>query len=275
MDLAQSRFPPRTGWRPSPLVAGSMLLHGVAAGTLLLHPAAWPAVLGVVAGNHLLLALVGLVPRSGLIGPNLSRLPDSAVQRAEIALTIDDGPDPDVTPQVLDILDRHDAKATFFCVGDSALRHPGLCAEIVRRGHAVENHSHSHTFLFAAFGPRRMGLDIDRGQQALLAVSGELPRFFRPAAGLRSVLLDPVLARRGLTLASWTRRAYDTRERCPQRVLARLVRGLAAGDILLLHDGNAARTAAGTPVIVDVLPPLLERIRAAGLQPVTLRAALR
>ena len=83
-----------------------------------------------------------------------------------------------------------------------------------------------------------------------------------------------MLARSGLHLAAWTRRGFDTREGDPARVLARLTRNLAAGDILLLHDGHAALTPAGRPVILDVLPTLLERIAAAGLRPVTLRQAL-
>jgi len=77
-----------------------------------------------------------------------------------------------------------------------------------------------------------------------------------------------------LHLVSWTRRAFDTREGRPERVLSRLTNGLAAGDILLLHDGHARRTAAGRPVLLEVLPPLIERCRAAGLQPVTLAEAL-
>ncbi len=82
--------------------------------------------------------------------------------------------------------------------------------------------------------------------------------------------LDLVLTRLDLQLASWTRRAYDTRNGDPANVLARLTRGLAGGDILLLHDGNAARTPAGQAVILEVLPALLERIRAVGLRPVCL-----
>jgi len=274
MDITRTRLPPRLWWRPSPLLVASLLLHGLAAGSVVLHPASWPLVAAVLVGNHLLLAIVGLLPRSALLGPNWTRLPAPAARRGEVALTIDDGPDPLVTPRVLEILDQYHAKASFFCVGDEAQRHPELCREIVRRGHAVENHSQSHTFLFAAFGPRRIALDIDRGQQTLQQITGESPRFFRPTAGLRSVFLDPALARRGLVLATWTRRAFDTRERRPERVLDRLVRDLGGGDILLLHDGNAARTATGVPVIVAVLPSLLEQIRAAGLQPVTLRNAM-
>ena len=78
----------------------------------------------------------------------------------------------------------------------------------------------------------------------------------------------------GLALVSWTRRGFDTRQGRPDRVLERLTRDLSAGDILLLHDGNAARTAAGEPVILQVLPDLIERCHAAGLRPVRLSDAL-
>ncbi|MDQ2962394.1 MAG: polysaccharide deacetylase family protein [Pseudomonadota bacterium] len=251
-----------------------MLLHAAAPATVLMLPDAWPFAVGAIAGNHVLLGFAGLSPRSSLLGPNLTRLPASSAARGELALTIDDGPDPLVTPQVLDILDRHGAKASFFCVGDEALRYPELCQEIVRRGHAVENHSQSHSPYFALFGPRRIAVDVDHGQQTLRALAGETPRFFRPTAGLRNVFLDPVLARRGLQLATWTRRGFDTRERRADVVFRRLARNLAGGDILTLHDGNAARTAAGVPVIIEVLPRLLDAIREAGLHPVTLRSAI-
>ena len=274
MDIVQPKSRPESRWRPTPLTAVSMLLHAAAPATVLILPDTWPFAVGAIAGNHLLLGFAGLRPRSSLLGPNWTRLPASSEARGEVALTIDDGPDPLVTPQVLDILDLHDAKASFFCVGDEALRYPDLCREIVRRGHAVENHSQSHSRYFAAFGPRRTAVDVDRGQQTLRAITGETPRFFRPTAGLRSVFLDPVLARRGLRLASWTRRGFDTRECRADLVLRRLARNLHGGDILLLHDGNSARTAAGVPVILEVLPRLLDIIRDAGLHPVTLRSTI-
>jgi peptidoglycan/xylan/chitin deacetylase (PgdA/CDA1 family) len=91
---------------------------------------------------------------------------------------------------------------------------------------------------------------------------------------LRNPFLAPVLHRLGLSLVSWTRRGFDTREGNPATVLARLVRGLKAGDILLLHDGHAARTEGGRAVVLEVLPPLLARIRSDGLRAVTLPEAL-
>jgi len=102
-----------------------------------------------------------------------------------------------------------------------------------------------------------------------------MPGFFRAPAGLRSPLLEPVLHRLGLQLASWTRRGFDTVRNEPSEVLGRLCRNLAAGDILLLHDGHAARTPTGAPIVLEVLPPLLAAIAQAGLRPVTLAEARR
>lgn len=274
MAIVQPALQAGPRWRPSPMIALSILAHVVAAATVATWPETWPIVLVGIIGNHLLLGVAGLLPRNSLLGPNWSRLPGSSAARGEIALTMDDGPDPQVTPRVLDILDRYEARATFFCVGYKALLHPDICREIVRRGHAIENHSQSHSYQFAAFGPRRIALDVDRGQETVHLLTGETPRFFRPAAGLRSVFLDPVLARRGLSLASWTRRGFDTRENRAAVVYRRLTRNLRAGDILLLHDGNSARSAAGVPVILEVLPLLLQALREAGLHSVTLRSAI-
>ena len=108
----------------------------------------------------------------------------------------------------------------------------------------------------------------------LAELTGQRQSCFRAPAGCRNPFLAPVLHRMGLTLVSWTRRGFDTRERDPARVLARLTDGLAGGDILLLHDGHAARTREGRPVILDVLPPLLERMQALGLRSVTLPEGL-
>ncbi len=128
-------------WQPTRLIRASILLHALAVMAIIAAPQQWPWALGAVLANHALLTLIGIWPRSHWLGPNWTQLPASATARNEIALTIDDGPDPIVTPQVLEILDRYAAQATFFCVGEKAAQYPDLCREIVRRGHAVENHS--------------------------------------------------------------------------------------------------------------------------------------
>lgn len=238
------------------------------------RPALWPWTAGLIGINHTILTIAGLWPRSRILGFNLLSLPPAAVQRGEVAITIDDGPDPEVTPRVLDILDRYHAKATFFCIGVLAERHPDLCREIIRRGHAVENHSQHHNVLFSLFGPLKIYREVQLAQSTLAAITGQSPRFFRPSAGLRNPLLDPVLSMLGLHLVSWSRRGFDTRETNPDVVFNKLAQGLKGGDILLLHDGNAARSPQGIPVILDVLPRLLDSLTQARLHAVTLRAAL-
>jgi peptidoglycan/xylan/chitin deacetylase (PgdA/CDA1 family) len=187
-----------------------------------------------------------------------------------MALTFDDGPDPDVTPRVLDILDAHAVRATFFCIASHATKHPELCREIARRGHAVENHSRGHSMGFAMRGMGGMRREISAAQSDLATLTGRVPRFFRPPAGIRSPLLDPVLHDLGLGLASWTRRGFDTRLQDADFVHARLAQNLAAGDILLLHDGHCARAPDGEPVVLKVLPRLIRHAQSLGLKPVTL-----
>lgn len=258
-------------WHPSPILQASFVLHGAAACGLLAAPGLWPWAVGALGANHALLTLAGLLPRCTLLGPTLTRLPAAAVARRQVALTLDDGPDPEVTPRVLDCLDAAGVRASFFCIGRRARAHPALCREIVARGHRVENHGDAHSWAFATFGPGRMRADIAAAQDTLAQITGQPPRFFRATAGLRNPFLEPVLASLDLRLAAWTRRAYDTRQGEPEQVLARLERGLGPGDILLLHDGNAARTGNGQAVLLPVLPRLLQQLAARQLQPVTLQ----
>lgn len=260
-------------WRPSPVIRASFALHGLCAAAVLAYPPSWPWSLALIAANQSLLAVAGLIPRSRLLGPNLSRLPERATQRGEVVLSFDDGPDPAVTPQVLDLLDRHGAKASFFFTGQRAQRHPELVREVARRGHSVENHSDRHSNFFACYGLARYGRELARAQTRLAALTGRAPRYFRAPMGLRNPLLEPALAGAGLRLVSWTRRGYDSVTGDPALVLARLTRGLAAGDVLLLHDGGSARTRDGRPVVLDVLPALLERLKALGLRSVSLPMA--
>lgn len=261
-------------WSPSPFLKASAVLHAGAAIGAWAMPSLWPWALGAVVANHALITTAGLLPRSTWLGPNLTRLPVSAKARREIALTIDDGPDPQVTPAVLDLLDAAQAKATFFCIGWRARQHPALCREIVARGHRVENHGDAHSNAFSLFGPGRMRRDIAAAQATLSDITGQAPMFFRPTAGLRNPFLDPVLAQLGLRLAAWTRRPYDTRDGRPQQVLQRLTCDLGPGDILLMHDGHAALTPEGQPVILATLPILLLTLREQSLQPVTLQQSL-
>ena len=261
-------------WRPSAFLLGSMLLHGLALVALVADPAAlWEWSLGLVAINQTAIGIACVSPRSGLLGPVVSRLPPGSVQRREVAITIDDGPDPEVTPHLLEILARHGAVATFFCIGRKAIEHPELVQAILRAGHAIENHGQNHRFWMAFTGPASWRREVQDGQSTITAATGRPPRFFRALAGIRNPFTDPVLHAAGLRLVSWSRRGYDTQDGDAAAVLARLSRDLGAGDVLLLHDGNCARTRGGAPVVLEVLPRLLDRFEALGLRTVTLDQA--
>ena len=248
-------------WQPSPLLRFSLGLHVGA--LLLLFLGAWKTALALILLNHVVLTAQGLWPRSTGLGPNLLRLEEATDY---VALTLDDGPDPVLTPQVLDILDAYGAKASFFCIGQQAQAYPALVAQIVARGHRVENHSMAHPHHFSLMGPGTMMKEVGTAQAALAQCSGVAPAYFRAPAGLRNPFLDWVLHRQGLRLASWTRRGFDTREPNPQRVLDRLLKGLAPGDILLLHDRHSANTAYGQPVVLAVLPRLLDELQSRHLR---------
>src|SRR5579871_970897 len=190
-------------WTPSPLLYASAALHLGAAVATLLRPSAWAWSLSAIAANHVVLAGAGLWPRSQLLGPNWTCLPEG--NEGVVAVTIDDGPNPGLTPRVLDILDAHGATATFFCVGERVLKHADLAQEIIRRGHSVENHSQHHRHNFSLLGPKAMAAEIAQGQDSITRICGVTPRFFRAPAGLRNPFLDPILTHLDLRLASWTR----------------------------------------------------------------------
>lgn len=268
---ARASVPARRRW-PGYLKA-SVAWHAGAGAVAVLEPAAWPWAAGAVVANHVALTGGGLWPRSRWLGRNWTRLPAEAAARGEVSITLDDGPDPAVTPAVLDLLDAHGMQATFFVIAGRAARHPALTREIVRRGHSVQNHSDRHAHTFSLLGPRSMQREIAAAQARLADLTGEAPRWFRAPAGLRNPFLPMVLDRLGLELVSWTRRGFDTRIGDAGRVSARLLQGLAAGDILLLHDGHGARTPAGRPVVLDALPAVLDACREHGLAPVTLDRA--
>ena len=236
--------------------------HGAALGMTAMHPHWWPAAAAMVAGNHALLGAAGMWPRSQTLGPTLHRLPTPG---AAVALTFDDGPDPAVTPAVLDLLAASGAQASFFCIGARAAAHPALVRRVAAAGHGVENHSLTHPHHFAGLAGSALRRQVEGAQAVLADATGEPPRWFRAPMGLRSPLLDPALRRAGLDAAAWTRRGYDTRCADPDTVLRRLLHGLRPGDVLLLHDGNAARTADGIPVVLRVLPRLLAVLTARGL----------
>lgn len=252
-------------WLPSRFLQASALIQASGWPAALMNPDSGFGLVETLLLNHAIVAALGFWPQSTLLGPNISRLPVARAQGGEVALTFDDGPDPEITPQILDRLDAHGATASFFCIGQRAQRYPDLVREIHARGHRVENHSHQHRWSFALQGIHCLNNDIRRTQDAITNMTGRIPIFFRAPFGFRSPWVGPVVQNCRLQLVSWTRRGYDAVAGDVDQVTERLIRGLKGGDILLLHDGGSARTRQGSPVVLEVLPRVLEAIDHKGL----------
>ncbi len=215
----------------------------------------WRAGLPALLASHALCVVPVFLPRARLYAPVLARLP--ARGRA-VWLTIDDGPSDD-TAAILDLLDRHGAKATFFLVGARAAARPALVAEIVRRGHGIGNHSQTHPQAwFWALGPRRMRAEIAQAQAVLAALAGRPPHWFRSVVGMTNPFVAAPLRAAGLTRVAWSARGFDAVRDDPAAMVAAIERDLAPGAIVLLHEG--ARHGRN----VEMIAALLARLDALG-----------
>lgn len=194
------------------------------------------AALAPIFVSHVLLLYATLMPNCSWWGPVVRSF---AATEREVWLTIDDGPSPAHTMRMLELLGQHGARATFFVIGELAEKYPHLLTEILMRGHEVANHTYSHpSGTFWCAGPRTVAREIDRCA-AQLRITNERPaRFFRAPAGLTNPFVHPALERRRLQLIGWSARGFDTVQRDPARVAARIQAELKPGAIILLHEGH-------------------------------------
>ncbi|MFH2006598.1 MAG: polysaccharide deacetylase family protein [bacterium] len=171
-------------------------------------------------------------PRCGYFLPIISRGPRTGRQ---VALTFDDGPHPQTTTTLLELLDRHGVQATFFVVGRQAEAHPELIREILARGHELGNHSQSHDPLLMLRGNKTLHDELQRCQAALLAL-GVRTFAFRPPAGITNPRLRRSLQALGLFCVNFSCRARDRGNRAVDHLAARVLGRVTPGDIVLLHD---------------------------------------
>jgi peptidoglycan-N-acetylglucosamine deacetylase len=186
--------------------------------------------------SHLLFCYATLAPQCEWWGPIASSFSTS---RREVWITIDDGPSPAHTPKILEILERHGARATFFVIGKRTQEYPDLVEEIVRRGHELANHTFAHrssTFWCSSSG--RVAAEIDRCAQVLENSVAKSSALFRAPAGIKNPFVHPALARRKMFLVGWTVRGLDTVLRDASNVAARIFKNVRPGAIILLHEGH-------------------------------------
>ena len=180
--------------------------------------------------------------------------------RKWIALTFDDGPHPGTTPQLLSILKKYNAKATFFLVGMMAEAHPDLVLEESKAGHLIANHTYHHVNLLK-IPEKYIGVELETCSMILEDITGKKPRFFRPPGGNYSPAVRKIAGRLGYTTVLWTNNPGDYSGSGNRVVEAKLKRRLSRGGIILLHDGVQ-----GT---LELLPKILSALKREGYSFVT------
>jgi peptidoglycan-N-acetylglucosamine deacetylase len=212
-----------------------------------------------------------VAPWSQLYGPTVTH----TASWRKIALTFDDGPNPAVTPRLLELFERHSVRATFFLIGKFARACPELVKEISARGHALGNHSDTHANLFFA---SRAGIrdELARCQDAIAAASGAAPpRWMRPPYGYRNPLLRGEVSRAGLRgVVLWSKICWDWKPQPPESMIRRLARvaqpGGLRGDVVVMHDGDHRALNGDRHHVVAALEHWLPRWRDAGMEFVTM-----
>lgn len=173
-----------------------------------------------------------------------------------MAITFDDGPLTQYTPEILDILRQYEAPAAFFCIGKNIAGKEALIRRIDAEGHVVGNHSFTHHFWFDMFGSKKMLAELKEMDQAVADIIGKKPRLFRPPYGVTNPNLRRAVKRGRYVAIGWNIRSLDTVIKEENELLQRIKPAIQPGAVLLLHDSMA--------VTAKTLPALLSYIKAQG-----------
>ncbi len=155
-----------------------------------------------------------------------------------VAITFDDGPNPEFTTNVLSLLQKYDSKATFFLIGKNAEKHPELVRQILDEGHTMGNHSYSHSKNFGFFSAEKIASELKMTNSLLKEITGKEPKFFRPPFGVTNPNIKNALKKTGLHSIGWSKRSLDTTNISEERIFVRITQNLKKGDIILLHDSS-------------------------------------
>ena len=225
------------------------------------------AAVGVsVAGTAAAAAHGAFHRNSWVFGPVLAHLPgDGRV----VALTFDDGPNPEATPRILDTLAATGVRATFFVLGSHAERWPELVRRVVRDGHQVGNHGYFHRKLQFR-GPRYVGRDIRLGMRAIRRAGGATPRYFRAPHGFRSPWTTVIARSYGQRTVGWSLGVWDSDRPGVDEIVRRTIEGVRPGSIVLLHDGDGYNPQGDRTQTAAALPRIIRQLVDRGYQFATL-----
>jgi peptidoglycan-N-acetylglucosamine deacetylase len=180
------------------------------------------------------------------------------VTSGSIAITFDDGPIAEKTERTLEILKKHNAKATFFCIGKNVKDLPEIAKRIHEEGHLIGNHSYYHGTMFDLQSTKKMKNELVDTNQMIKQTIGLSPRFFRPPYGITNPMLANAVKQLNFVTIGWSVRSFDTIAKEKEKLFTRITKNLKAGDIILLHDR--------CDITIEILPELLTYINSAGLK---------
>lgn len=212
----------------------------------------------------LICCITPFFPRLSFFLPVISRGKSGA---KGVALTFDDGPDPEVTPRLLELLARHEVTATFFVTGANAERYPDIIRVILAGGHALGNHSYSHSPFLMLKGRKTLQHEVASAQSVFLQF-GVVPLAFRPPVGITNPRLWRVLLENGMFCVNFSRRAADMGNRRVTRLASRLLAKVVPGDIILLHD--VAPRQGDVTNLLQEFSTLIEGLKGRGLEIVSM-----
>ena len=186
---------------------------------------------------------------------------NSSITKKEIAITFDDGPHPDITPKLINLLNLHNIPATFFCTGKNVVAYPKIVSKMHTSNHIIGNHSYGHSNFFDLFSSARMQKEIVDTNIAIKKAIGKTPLLFRPPYGITNPMLSKAIKKSKILSIGWSLRSLDT-YKTHNRVLAKLKANTKAGDIVLFHDTN--------PNIVTIIEDYLVWLQDNGFKIVSL-----
>jgi peptidoglycan-N-acetylglucosamine deacetylase len=241
---------------------------------------------GLAAAAAGIAAYGAVYPRSQLFGRTVCRTNSPR----KLALTFDDGPNPAITPKLLDLLDRYKARATFFVIGKHARECPDLLKETAARGHIIGNHTDAHPNLFW-LKPDQITVELRCCNYSIIAATGAPPRWLRPPFGTRNPWVVPVARELNQRVVMWTLIPGDWRATSSEWLIPRMEPiatraqrnlspastaggGTTTGDILCLHDGSHRQLNADRLPTLAALEHWLPRWRDLGLEFVTIDDAV-
>lgn len=210
------------------------------------------------------------VPSSQLFGRVISR--GTRSDPPCVAICFDDGPHPEFTPRVLDVLDDFGVKAAFFMIGRNIECAPRIVERVHEHGHIVANHTYSHAHLGALRGLTYWRRELNRTNRLIESIIGQRPAMMRPPMGQKTPMLHRAARIAGTHVVTWSRRAYDGIPTTGEAIVRRLGRSVSGGDIVTFHDGIDRNSTRNLNPTIKALPLLLGQWSCEGLQVLRLDA---